>query len=431
MRTRIIHGLVFLLTCSASSIGAQEVIWRPARPQSAPATSPGVSLGRSQPIANAAPTRTPSSVVNNVGWEMPRVVRGQAGDVPPPPPAFPGGGAPAPFTPVPPSSGNPYHCGVANNDADLGGFWSRFCDKTKRCWDDVTGSVGGAFQSGVNRQTFQSDTTFKDFASPVSNPFYFEDPRALTEIRPVFIWQHTPNTNPIFNGGNNFVLAARGSVAFTPYLSLVVSRLGWDWINTNAGTPAISTGSGFSEIHLGPKVTFLRNETSNTVAAFGLNFEIPAGSSSVLQNTGNLSLEPYFSIAQSFGRSSYGTFNFMNCDGYSFRTDSQRSESFFASFHLDYDVGNAHRFFPLVEMNFRYYTRSGGANAINFEGSDLGNFGATSIANGNELTLGLGGRFNINNFMQFGLIGEFNVLSNSSGRHLDQFRLTTDLIFRY
>ena len=43
----------------------------------------------------------------------------------------------------------------------------------------------------------------------------------------------------------------------------------------------------------------------------------------------------------------------------------------------------------------------------------------------------LGSRFVINNNIQFGIAGEFNVLGNSSGRHLDQFRLTTDLIFRY
>ena len=49
-------------------------------------------------------------------------------------------------------------------------------------------------------------------------------------------------------------------------------------------------------------------------------------------------LDPYFSIAQNFGRTEYGSFNFMNTTGYTFRTDNTRSESFFSSFHLDYEI---------------------------------------------------------------------------------------------
>jgi hypothetical protein len=278
---------------------------------------------------------------------------------------------------------------------------------------------------------FQSDRCFEVFASPVTNPFYFEDPRALTEIRPVFIWQRTPDANPIFAGGDNYTVAIRGSVAFTPNISLVVSRFGWSWINPDGGDPNYTDANGFSEVHIGPKITFLRNEASNTVAAFGVNFEIPSGSSRVLQDTGSLSIAPYFSIAQNFGRSDYGSFNFMNTDGYVFRTDSVRSESFFASFHLDYDVMNLKRIYPLIELNYRYYTRNGDARDFNFEGNDLGNFGSRSVRGLSELTLAVGGRFVINNYVQFGIAGEFNVLGNDGGRHLDRFRLTTDLIFRY
>lgn len=358
----------------------------------------------------------------------PRVVRAQA---PPPPPAFPGpGGAPAPYTPVPPGT-NPYDFGVVNNNADLGGFWSRCGDRMKRCWGDVTGSFGDAFRPGANRSMLQSDCEFQVFSSPVTNPFYFEDPRALTEFRPVFMWQHTPSSNPVWNGGNNYVLAATGSVALTPYFSLVLHRLGYDWIHPNVGTPNIQPNYGFSDIMLGPKVTFYRNETTRTVAAFGLIFDIPAGSPEVLQSTGGLALDPYFSFAQNFGKSTYGSFNFMNTDGYTFRTEGLRSESFYASFHLDYDVGNLHRFYPLVEMNYRHYTRNGSAQNLNFEGNDIANFGSTNVAGSNELTLALGGRVRITDNIQFGIAGEFNVLSNSGGRHLDQFRLTTDFIFRY
>lgn len=412
MRTRITIGIGLLLVGALANVHAQDVSWRAAKP--AP-TSATITLGQ--------PTRLPE---DDAPAPTLRVVRGQIGEPPPAPPAFPGGGPPVYGVP---NSADIYNKGMPNNDADLGGFWSRTGDKFKRCWDDVTGGVSGAFQGGTQRQPFQSDHDFDIFTSPVTNPFFFEDPRASTEIRPFFIWQHTPGANPVWSGGNNFDYGVRGSVAFTPHISLVFSRLGFTSINPRTGTPDIQSHSGFSEVLLGPKITFLRSETSGTVAAFGLTFDIPAGSSSVQQHTGHLMLVPYFSIAQNFGKSIYGSFNFMNTTGYTFRTDNTRTEAFYSSFHLDYEIGK--RFYPLIEANWRHYTRNGGANAINFEGSDLANFGAQNISGQNELTLAIGGRIKLNNYITWGLATEFNVLSNSSGRHLDRFRLTTDFIFRY
>jgi hypothetical protein len=378
-----------------------------------------VSLGKPAPITLGTPTPLADDET------PPRVVRGQIGQ-PPPPPTFPGSGGP----PVFPAPGGPggvdmYNRGVVNNDADLGGFWTRTGDKLKRCWDDVSGGASGALQG---HQAFQSDHRFDVMTSPVTNPFFFEDPRALTEIRPLFIWQRTPSANPVWNGGNNFEYAVRGSVAITPHISMVFSRFGFTTINPKVGAPDIQPSTGFSEVLLGPKISF-GNEASGSVFALGLTFDIPAGSSKVLQNTGHLMLDPYFSYAQNFGRSTYGSFNFMSTTGYTFRTDNTRSESIYSSFHLDYEIGK--RFYPLIEANWRHYTRNGGARALNFEGNDLANFGSQNVSGSNELTLALGTRVVLNKYVTWGIAGEFNVLSNGTGRHLDQFRLTTDLIFRY
>jgi hypothetical protein len=407
MRARILLGIGLILLGSAANANSQDVIWRAAKP---------VALGTPQPLSESGIADTAA----------PRVVRGQM----PPPPAFPGSGGPSVFpTPGGSGSADAYNKGVVNNDADLGGFWTRTGDKFKRCWDDITGGVGGAFQGGAKRQVFQSDRDFEVFTSPMTNPFFFEDPRSLTEIRPLFIWQHAPNSNPVWNGGNNFEYAVRGSVAFTEHISLVVNRFGFTTISPRGGSADIHSHTGFSEVMLGPKVTFLRSETSNTVAAVGLTFDIPAGSNNVLQGTGHLSLVPYFTIAQNFGRSDYGSFNFMNTTGYTFRTDNTRTEALYSSFHLDYEI--AKRFYPLIEINWRHYARNGGARALNFEGNDLGNFGSQFVSGHDELNLALGTRIVLNRNITWGIATEFNVLSNTNGRHLDQFRLTTDLIFRY
>ena len=409
MRSRILLGIGLILFGAVTNLHAQEVNWRAARP---------VSLGTPAPITLGTPTPITDFEA------LPRVVRGQIGQ-PPPPPTFPGSGGPPVFAPGGPGSPDMYNRGVVNNDSDLGGFWTRTGDRLKHCWDDVAGGASGAFQG---HQAFQSDHRFDVMTSPVTNPFFFEDPRALTEIRPLFIWQHTPSANPIFNGGNNFDYAVRGSVAITPHISMVFSRLGFSTINPRVGAPDIEPGTGFSEVLLGPKISF-GNEPSGSVFALGLTFDFPAGSSKVLQNTGHLALVPYFSYGQNFGSSKYGSFNFMNTTGYTFRTDTTRTESLYSSFHLDYEIGK--RFYPLIEANWRHYTRNGGALPLNFEGSDLANFGSQNVSGRNELTLALGTRVVLTKNITCGIAGEFNVLSNGDGRHLDQFRLTTDFIFRY
>src|SRR5207253_5545861 len=130
----------------------------------------------------------------------------------------------------------------------------------------------------------------------------------------------------------------------------------------------------------------------------------------------NLSLSPYFSIAQNFGASSYGSFNFMNTTGYSLGIDSKRSDNLYVSLHLDYDVANSHTIYPLIELNWNRYTFNGSARPLNFEGADLFNFGSTAVAGHNDLSLAFGGRYKFSEAVQVGLIGEIGLLGGS--RHM-------------
>jgi hypothetical protein len=403
----------------AAQARADELDWRPSKAP-APATAVGedVTLGRPQPLTDA---ESPSGI--------PRfTVRAQAADVPPPPPAFipggpvAGGGGAGPFT-----GATPYNCGQVNSNGDLG-FWSRCGQNLRRCFGDTT----GVFAPSQGRNPLQSDHTMDFFASPVTNPFYFQDPRALTQIKPLFIWQHTSTSNPIWDGGNNFVAGFTGSVAFTPWLSLVINEVAWDWLDPKNGAIAgLSKANGFSQVELGPQVTFIRDCQTGTAAAFGLTFEIPIGSSKVMADTGTLSLRPYFSFAQHFGKFQYGSFNFMNTTGYDLAVDNDRNDFLFSSFHLDFDVGDRHVFYPLVELNWIMYPYNGKARDLGFGGGDLYNFGSYGVAGHDELTVALGFRWKPIEAVQFGLAAQMNVLSNTHGRHLDVFRLTADVIFRY
>jgi hypothetical protein len=426
-----------------SAGAADEVVWWAAAPQpAAERREPLVTIGQPVPIATSRPV-TPSAPVTPVAWSGtdsgPRViVRAQSDGLPPPAPPPVGGTAP-PFPPPPPppgpptmppppgityNPGDPYLNGaVPDTNPPAGtGFW----DKTKAIFD----LQSGPFCGSAGRRPFQSDHCFDGFISPISNPFLFEDPRALTELRPQFLWQTIPSKNPVFHGGNIEFFGVQGRVALTDWLSIVVDKLGGIWINPNGAAvpPFDGNRSGFAEINIGPKWTFLRNTRSGTLGALGLIFEIPTGSASVFQNTGSLSLVPYLTMGQNFGRSSYGSFNALGEIAYSFATDDKRSDFFMTSLHLDYDIGNLHKIYPLIELDWRYYTKNGGAQDLNFEGGDLINFGSTDISGRNNLLLAAGMRYKFNECFQMGAAVEFPIVGT---KDLENFRLTLDLIIRY
>jgi hypothetical protein len=396
-----------------------------------------VQVGRPQPLSTAA-----DATANNQTGQLaerpmvltgffaaPTIVRAQAPDGPPPAPP-PGAASPLPAFPGGAAGGDEaYNCGVvAKNTAPsgVGGFFEKCWDNTKKFFTDVPGNVSGAFQG---RNLFQSDHQFDNFISPVTNPFFFEDPRALTEIRPVFMWQQTTSQNPVFRGGDNFFFGTQARLAITPWLSLVVNRLGGTWMETS--DHAIGSHAGFSEFWIGPKWTFIRNDRTGTLMAAGLTFEIASGADKVFQGTGNLGLAPYVSFGQHFLPSfQYGSFNFLNTTGYSFRTDNARSEFFYTNFHVDMDVGNLHRIYPLIEMNYFAYTRNGHPQHFGFEGADMFNFGSNNAGKG-DLSVSFGARYKFGGKenIQIGTALGWGLLNST--HHLEGFRWTVDMIFRY
>lgn len=417
----IAFAITLTLALAAPQVHGQDFNFRATAPNRRDAFSEPipVTLSRPQPI-------------NDV--EAAATIRGQMGDMTPPipaPPPFTGVvPGPAPFAGAPGvKNEEDYNCGRVNNDSDQGSWWTRTTDKASRCWSDLTGSVAGSFAGTSTRARFQSDHCFDYFISPVTNPHLFEDPRALTEIRPVFEWQRTPKSNYIFQGGNNFNADLQARVALTERLSIVMNRLGWVWTDVANPQQGVQSGNGFSEINIGPKYTLIREEATKSLFALGLTFEIPVGSAKVNQDTGSLSIVPYASFAQHFGEFTYGSFNFMATPGYSFAVDSQRTDFFYTSLHLDYDFRDLHVFYPLVEVNWTRYTQNGSARDIGFEGNNLFNFGSAGVAGHSDLNVALGFRYLFSQNVQFGLAGEMNVLGGS--RHLDLLRVTVDMIFRY
>ncbi|HMF19449.1 MAG TPA: transporter [Gemmataceae bacterium] len=429
-------GLLSLMSLTMAA-RAEVAPWgMQAAPANEAADAVPIRLGRPVPIA--APqeeTPAPPMPAFHSSYASP-IIRGQSPDVPPvapppPPPPPPGGGVP-PFPGGLPGGEEPYNCGVVAKESKgiFHGFFSQCWDDTKKWCQNLPSELSGAFQPGAGRGIFQSDHKFDNFISPLTNPFLFEDPRALTEVRPIFMWQQTPSNNPVFHGGDNIFVGAQFRLAITDWLSVVVNKMGGTWMEVHDPVnPAFNSHVGFSELWLGPKITFLRDDSCGTLMAAGVTFQIPTGPASVFQDTGSLSIDPYFSFGQNFLRSfTYGSFNFLNTTGYAFRTDDQRSEYFHTSFHLDFDVGNFHRIYPLVELNWFHYTRNGHPQTLGFEGADLFNFGSNN-AGRDDLNIAVGARYKFTENIQMGAGIQWGLLNQVHS--LEGFRVTADLIIRY
>lgn len=289
------------------------------------------------------------------------------------------------------------------------------------------GDQRGGGDRDRDRLAFGSDCAFDNFISPITNPFLAEDPRALTELRLLYLYQTIPTSNPYYGGGSASFFGVQGRVAFTDRFSVVVHKLGWLQIapSETGGVPA---NTGFSEIWLGPKFVFWRDPDNQSIASFGLQFQLPTGPGTVFQDTGTLGLVPYISYGRELGRTTGGTFRMINVGGYSFSTGTARSDYFFDTLHVDLDVGDMHRFYPVLEASWFHYTTAGTARpSLPFEGRDLANIGGQA-AGRNLVTLAPGFRYKFTEFLQFGVAAEFPI---AGSRDLFQFRLNLDLIWRY
>lgn len=436
MVTSHYHLASVLLALALPAVAsAEEVVWRAARP--AP-SRPAASLGAPVPLARPAP-----AVIGRVGT----VVRARAPDPdppspapwpPPPPPAAtvdplkPGGeiGKPSlpdlsvgpktqevwqPPTDLPPPDNSGIDVGVPVTP----GFGERM-----RGWFNVTGPGQGGFLCA-------DPCANEAVVSPITAPFYFEDPRALQEVRPIFTYQSVPSKSLGWGGGGGaYFFGTQARLRLSERFSIVLHELGGVSFKPDNASGPIQDSTGFAEVKLGAKYTFLRNQEQGSAAAVGVMFEIPAGSDKVFQNTGDLSISPYLSYAQTLWRlpGSAGVLNVMGNMGYSFSTDKVRSEFFYTNFHIDYNVLGLNKFFPLFEVNWFYYTRSGNNVSLGYEGADLVNFGSTTTEGRSQVTLAAGLRYKFTENIIGGAAIQFPVTSEKG---LQDYRLTFDVIFKF
>jgi len=260
----------------------------------------------------------------------------------------------------------------------------------------------------------QSDHCFDCFISPITNPVYFEDPRALTEIRPIYVHHRVPTAA---GGGNIDVVAAQIRAAFNENVSLIAVKDGY-LTSTN---PLID--DGWADVSLGLKFTLLRDPEEQKILSAGLVFQLPVGSTRSLQGRGN----GEFDIFASYGTQVGDNWHWISTTGFRLPSDpGDNSSVWYWSNHLDVQVTD--RIYLLSELNWYHWMSSGAGGIPGVEGVDFFNFGSTNVAGNNVATLAFGTKYKPSGNLEIGLAYEFPITER---KDVFEDRLTVDVIFRY
>jgi hypothetical protein len=253
-------------------------------------------------------------------------------------------------------------------------------------------------------EPLRSNRNFSNFIGFMSNPLQNVDPRALTQIQPIFLgaWVTTTQALPDLSAQ---VYGPAISVALTERLGVGLNQGGYTFIQVDRNDPRRpllndgrhpllagrlrdrgqqfgGTREGFLNMGGYAQYTFIEDVENQFLATGGLRLVVPAGSTEVFQGKGPAYAAPYLTIGQEFGQ-----FHFLATGGYQFplRSGERELELGYLNAHLD------RQFFgwvyPLVEANFLYHSASvpaGIPTRIGF--IDLGNFGST----GNTATVAVG-----------------------------------------
>jgi len=256
---------------------------------------------------------------------------------------------------------------------------------------------------------------------------HFEDPRTLTELRPIFLTQRFPDTLGPGNvpaGGNFQLIALQFRIALTERLSLIAVKDGYIFDNSE-GTLDGLLDSGWADVTAGLKYNFLRNVRTGTLASAGFTYEIPMGSEQALQAQGDGEFHLFASAAQ---RLLDGDAHYMTSFGWQVPAD-QAAQSTTIHWLNHFDVRMTKRLYAFTEFSWWHWTDAADAGtAIGVSGQDLINISDTAV-DGNDLVLqNVGLKYKPNGNFEAGAAFEFPL---TEFQDVIENRWQFEMIFRY
>jgi hypothetical protein len=268
-----------------------------------------------------------------------------------------------------------------------------------------------------------SDSCFDDFITPVTNPFYFEDPRTLTEVRGIYMRQQWP---PVTSNHPAQIYSMQLRAALTEDFSLMVTKFGYLQMISDLG----EFDSGAMDFGIGFKHTMYKDREAGRLLTGGMSVITPSGSQQALQGYGEGELNFFLSGAtRVFERG-----HLMSVVGLRQPIDeAEQNRIVYSSAHYDWRVSPAtwRPIYLFGETNW-YYTASEPFAPVPpnfiFEGADLFNLGAKFTENNNLVTQALGFKIVPRRGLEMGIAYEIPVTPRTV---MMTERWTADVIWRY
>lgn len=303
------------------------------------------------------------------------------------------------------SAGNMVSSGCATNDCSCGG-----CSSGVSACEASLGN--GFFGRGIIKK---SDHAFDSFISPMTNPIFFEDPRALTEARPIFVQHKVPLAA---GGGEVNLYAVQLRARLSENVSFIATKDGY----FTSSNPLIE--DGWADLAAGFKFNLLRDVARQRLLSAGFTFELPTGEADPLQGNGDGELHLFTTGGVKLGCRSH----FISAGGLRQPMNTtDESTSIYWSNHIDYQVRQ--RMYLLAECNWFHWTESGVDGPIpGIEGLDVINLGSPGVTGNDIVTAAAGVKFKPSGHSELGFAFEFPLTER---RDIIDNRITVDWIIRY
>jgi hypothetical protein len=238
---------------------------------------------------------------------------------------------------------------------------------------------------------------FPNFIGFMSNPLQNIDPRAVTEVYPIFGSAWTSEAGPVPR--SDFQLYGAGlTVALSDRFAMGLNQGGYADVHLSRNQrdrlalldplgrfrDVEEGGNRSGWLNLGGffQYTLVQDVPNQFLLTAGLRWEAPCGSHDIFQGRGPAHLAPYLTVGKEFG-----LFHILATTGYHFPAGpgSDSTNAFYANLHLDRQTFGW--LYPLVEFNCIYHVTSVELDLPARRGFfDLNNFEAT----GNILSLAAG-----------------------------------------
>lgn len=271
-----------------------------------------------------------------------------------------------------------------------------------------------------------SDHCFDDFISPMINFVYFEDPRTLTELRPIYVYHRTPNRVGTLGipGGDIQLWAAQFRIALTDRLSLIATKDGYIVEDINDGPLDEALDDGWAAVSLGLKYNVCRDVCRGRIASVGFTYELPVGSRRALQAIGDGELHFFGTAGQRYWG---GDMHLMTAFGARIPVDNDvQTTSFHWSGHCDYRLSK--RVYYISEASWWHWTSSADTGLpLGVAGQDLFNLSATNVAGNDLITKNFGLKYKPSRNLELGLAYEVPLTGRDD---VLRDRVQIDLILR-